>query len=73
LRNASTQHIPVIIISGNEPAIEQFYANRIGADDFMKKPFSRDEVFARIEMLAQRESGIPVQERIAYTGQHRQL
>jgi DNA-binding response OmpR family regulator len=39
----------------------------------MKKPFSRDEVFARIEMLAQRESGVPVQERIVYTGQHRRL
>ena len=24
---------------------------RIGADDFMKKPFSRAEVFARIERL----------------------
>jgi len=46
-----TQHIPVIMISGNEHATEQFYANRIGADDFMKKPFSRYEVFARIESL----------------------
>jgi DNA-binding response OmpR family regulator len=46
-----TQHIPVIMISGNENATEQFYVNRIGADDFMKKPFSRTEVFARIENL----------------------
>ena len=46
-----SQHIPVIMISGNEHATEQFYANRIGADDFMKKPFSRHEIFARIEML----------------------
>jgi CheY-like chemotaxis protein len=45
------QHIPVIMISGNEHATEQFYANRIGADDFMKKPFSRFEVFARIENM----------------------
>jgi twitching motility two-component system response regulator PilH len=41
----------VIMISGNEQATEQFYAQRIGADDFMKKPFSRSEVFARIERL----------------------
>jgi twitching motility two-component system response regulator PilH len=39
------------MISGNEQATEQFYAQRIGADDFMKKPFSRSEVFARIERL----------------------
>ena len=50
-KDATTQHIPVIMISGNEHATEQFYANRIGADDFMKKPFSRYEVFARIECL----------------------
>ena len=30
---------------------EQFYAQRIGADDFMKKPFSRSEVFLRVEKL----------------------
>ncbi|AOG23815.1 response regulator [Acidovorax sp. RAC01] len=52
------QHIPVIMISGNEHATEQFYANRIGADDFMKKPFSRHEIFARIEALLD-ESFIP--------------
>ena len=50
-KNPSTQHVPVIMISGNEHATEQFYANRIGADDFMKKPFSRFEIFARIENL----------------------
>lgn len=42
---------PVIMISGNEHATEQFYANRIGADDFMKKPFARIEIFSRIENL----------------------
>ncbi|MFZ2268718.1 MAG: response regulator [Azonexus sp.] len=46
-----TWQIPIIMISGNEQATEQFYADRIGADDFMKKPFSRNEVFARIEHL----------------------
>ena len=50
-RDAKTQAIPVIMISGNEQATEQFYAKRIGADDFMKKPFSRFEVFARMEAL----------------------
>ncbi|MDQ1259905.1 MAG: response regulator [Giesbergeria sp.] len=54
-KNPSTQHVPVIMISGNEHATEQFYANRIGADDFMKKPFSRFEIFARIENLLDHE------------------
>ncbi len=50
-RDPETRHIPVIMISGNEQATELFFGSRIGADDFMKKPFSRFEVFARIERL----------------------
>jgi len=50
-RDPLTKDIPIIMISGNEQATEQFYAHRIGADDFMKKPFARAEVFARIERL----------------------
>lgn len=50
-RDPRTKEVPVIMISGNEQAVEQFYAQRIGADDFMKKPFARSEVFARIESL----------------------
>lgn len=52
-RDPLSKHIPVIMISGNEQATEQFYAKRIGADDFMKKPFSRHEVFARMEGLVE--------------------
>ncbi len=50
-RDLATRQIPIIMMSGNEQATEQFYAQRIGADDFMKKPFSRAEVFSRIERL----------------------
>jgi twitching motility two-component system response regulator PilH len=45
------QHVPVILMSGNEQATEQFYAMRIGADSFMKKPFSRFDIFSRIEKM----------------------
>jgi twitching motility two-component system response regulator PilH len=50
-RDPLTNHIPVIVISGNEQATGQFYAKRIGADAFMKKPFSREDVFDRMETL----------------------
>jgi DNA-binding response OmpR family regulator len=50
-RNPLTRDIPVIMMSGNEQATEQFFGTRIGADDFLKKPFSRFEVFSRIERL----------------------
>ncbi|HEX5126542.1 MAG TPA: response regulator [Rhodocyclaceae bacterium] len=50
-RDVDLVDIPVIMISGNEKAIEYFFSNRVNADDFMKKPFSREEIFARIERL----------------------
>ena len=57
-RDPLTKDIPIIMISGNEQATEEFYVHRIGADDFMKKPFARAEVFARIERLMD-DSGTP--------------
>lgn len=50
-RDPALQRTPIIMISGNMQATEQYYAQRIGADDFMKKPFGRDEVFVRIGKL----------------------
>lgn len=54
-RDPETSDIPIIMMSGNELATEQFYVQRIGADDFMKKPFSRGEVFSRIARLLNEE------------------
>ena len=50
-RDPLVKNLPVIMMSGNEQATEQFYVMRIGADGFMKKPFSRFDVFSRIEKL----------------------
>ena len=46
-----TRDIPIVMISGNPQATEQFYVQRFGADDFMQKPFDRDEVYLRIGQL----------------------
>ena len=63
-RDPLTRDIPIVMISGNLQATEQFYVQRFGADDFMKKPFGRGEVFARIRHLT--ESGrLVVRERTA--------
>ncbi len=50
-QDASTAQIPIVMISGNQQASEQFYLQRCGADDFMKKPFDRDDVAERIALL----------------------
>lgn len=46
-----TQHIPIVMISGNQQATEQFYVQRFGADDFIKKPFGAYEVQQSIDQL----------------------
>lgn len=45
-----TRDIPIVIMSGNKEATETFWINRIGANDFMGKPFSRHDVFQRLEL-----------------------
>lgn len=49
--NPLTRNIPIVMISGNPQATEQFYVQRFGADDFMKKPFGRDDVYRCIGQL----------------------
>ena len=50
-RSTYVAQTPVIVMSGNEAATEEYYVRRIGADDFMRKPCSRAEVFSRVERL----------------------
>ncbi|WP_130620329.1 response regulator [Dyella amyloliquefaciens] len=49
----ATQHIPIVMISGNQQATEQFYVQRFGADDFISKPFGQAEVARSIGRLVQ--------------------
>ncbi|MBU0499662.1 MAG: response regulator [Gammaproteobacteria bacterium] len=48
-KNLETKHIPVIIVSGNAQATEQFWVLKIGAVDFMTKPFARKDLVAKLE------------------------
>jgi len=50
-RNRETEQLPVVMISGDAGAIEKFFLQRVGADDFLSKPFGRVELFAAIERL----------------------
>lgn len=50
-RDPELKDIPVIAMSSSEKAAEYYFGELSEADDFMKKPFSRHEVFRRIERL----------------------
>jgi DNA-binding response OmpR family regulator len=57
-RDPEVGQVPVIVMSGNKQTTEQIYVKRIGADDFMKKPFTRYDLFSRIEQMLD-ENRIP--------------
>lgn len=47
-------HMPVLILSGKDTAPEQAEGLDLGADDYMTKPFSPEELRARVEVLLRR-------------------
>lgn len=50
-----TRDIPVVMMSGNEQAAAQFLGARINADGFMKKPFTRFDLYSHVERLLDAE------------------
>jgi two-component system, cell cycle response regulator CtrA len=48
---------PVLILSGNAVVEDKVKALGFGADDYMTKPFHKDELIARIQALVRRSKG----------------
>jgi two-component system KDP operon response regulator KdpE len=46
--------VPVIILSAREDDVDKIKGLRLGADDYLPKPFSPDELAARIEAVIRR-------------------
>jgi DNA-binding response OmpR family regulator len=49
--NASTQHIPVILLSAKGRNVDQKLGFDVGADDYITKPFSPRKLVERINQL----------------------
>ncbi|HHI92468.1 MAG TPA: response regulator [Gammaproteobacteria bacterium] len=57
-KNTTTAHIPIIIISGEQQATEQFWGKRVGANAFLTKSVDRGQLFEGIfEMLDKKAEG----------------
>jgi len=54
LARAEGRHLPVLILSAKGTEIEKVRGLRLGADDYVTKPFGLMEVIARIEALVRR-------------------
>jgi len=66
-RDSSTNDIPVMFISGRGALSDRIRGYNSGADDYIVKPFEKDELLARIEVLYQyRQRSISLKEHIAH-------
>jgi len=54
--NAITQHIPIIILSAKGEIEDKLRGLKIGADDYITKPFDPMELEARVEAVVRRAS-----------------
>jgi len=56
LRSAKVE-TPVMILSGIDESVTKVQGLGIGADDYLTKPFNRDELMARIQAIIRRSKG----------------
>ena len=55
-QNASTAAMPVIFLTSKDEEIDEIMGLRMGADDYIKKPFSQRLLLERIRSILRRES-----------------
>jgi two-component system, OmpR family, response regulator len=52
--DAATRHIPVIMLTAKAEEVDKIVGLELGADDYVTKPFSTEEVAARLRGLVRR-------------------
>jgi two-component system KDP operon response regulator KdpE len=62
--------VPILILSGRADAADKVGALDAGADDYVTKPFSMDELMARIRALLRRAEAESPADQIAVIGHH---
>jgi two-component system, OmpR family, response regulator ChvI len=55
-RLRQTSDMPVILLTSKEEEIDELFALKIGADDFIRKPFSQRVLLERVKMILRRTS-----------------
>ncbi|MEJ8547557.1 response regulator transcription factor [Brevibacillus borstelensis] len=61
-RLRSFSDVPVIILTARSNANDKVYGLNLGADDYLTKPFSLDELFARVNAVLRRYEGrLPIE------------
>ena len=64
---------PVLILTAKDGLQDKILGFRAGADDYLVKPFEREELLLRIEAILRRSNGIDRENLIQYKGLHLNL
>jgi two-component system phosphate regulon response regulator PhoB len=59
--DATTRHIPVIMLTARGEELDRVVGFELGADDYMVKPFSVRELMLRIQAILRRAQGKPAE------------
>ena len=65
---ASGFNEPVLILSARDAVVDRVHGLNLGADDYLPKPFSVDELLARLRSLLRRQGGGPRATVLEYRG-----
>jgi len=55
-RNPTTKHIPVVLVSSKKEETDINWGKKQGADDYLAKPFTEEELLAKVARFANRET-----------------
>ena len=50
-RNAATASIPVIMVSSKSNVVDQKWAEKLGADNYVTKPYSDDDILQTLQAI----------------------
>ena len=56
------RHVPILFLTAKSQREDTLQGFKVGADDYMTKPFSMDELEARIEAILRRSAALPEDE-----------
>lgn len=55
------KHTPILFLTAKSMKEDTLQGFKLGADDYMTKPFSMEELLARMEAIMRRSSGLPTE------------
>lgn len=56
IRRGESQEVPIIMITANEGSRHKAYAEMLGVNDYIRKPFAMDRLIDAVNQLIQRDA-----------------